>query len=245
MRPDVLTIAGFDPTGGAGVLADIKTFESCKCQGFAVQTCNTIQTEDTFLKISPVDEDIVCAQLETLLNAYRFRAVKIGLMSSVSLLKSVVSLIKSHQPEAKIIWDPIVASSSGFVIHRDFRDIKEILNDIFLITPNWGEASYFNFEGEAGETLRALSAHTKIYLKGGHNPINPGVDELISDGRSRFFAPKKGTYFPKHGSGCVFSAALAAHIAKGYPLQKAILKSKRYVEHFLKSNDRLLGFHKV
>jgi len=102
-RPYILTIAGFDPSGGAGILADCKTFEKHKCLGMAVITANTIQIEDRFISLNPVNEHLVLQQLETLLQQYYFKYIKIGLIPSVALLQQCVKRIQKYLPEAKII----------------------------------------------------------------------------------------------------------------------------------------------
>ena len=96
VRPYCLTIAGFDPSGGAGVLADIKTFEQNKVQGLAVITANTIQTEDSFEKINWIEESMVVDQLMTLLNRYEIKFVKIGLIQSGEFLEKIISLLNKH-----------------------------------------------------------------------------------------------------------------------------------------------------
>ena len=113
-RPIVLTIAGFDPSGGAGVLADVKTFEQHKVYGFAINTGNTIQTENEFHKIQWTPIDFVLESIKTLLDSYAIRAVKIGIVPSLDYLKQIIFCIKKHSPKIKIIWDPVLKSSTEF-----------------------------------------------------------------------------------------------------------------------------------
>ena len=241
-RPNILTIAGFDPSGGAGILADIKTFEKNACQGFAVQTANTSQTEDEFFWIDWVGPDRIMAQLNDQLARYSFDVVKIGLIASMDVLNEVIQTLKRKGCQ-KIIWDPILKSSSGFEFHNTVQYSEKILNNLFMITPNWEEILKLGNGMDAVEDARHLANYCKVYLKGGHREELKGKD-LLFDGEKEFsFNPKPGKYFPKHGSGCVFSAALASNLARGYSLNKAILRSKRYVEFYLKSTPTLLGVH--
>jgi len=239
-RPEILTIAGFDPSGGAGILADIKTFEQNKCLGVAVQTANTIQTESEFKSVNWTDEKLILDQLATLYSKHSFDYVKIGLMQSEEILTKILDWL-TGTGQTKVIWDPILKSSSGFVFHENLS--KEILRRVYLITPNWDEVKILGGNENAIESARHLSKYCKVLLKGGHRTDFPGKDLLFTGEQEFAFNGKPGTFYPKHGSGCVFSAALTANLTKGYPLNKAILRSKRYVERFLNSSKGLTGYH--
>lgn len=243
----ILTIAGFDPSGGAGLLADIKTFEQHQCIGMAVQTANTIQTEDEFLSVNWIDEAIVIKQLETLLSKYKFKYVKIGLIPNLEFLKKAITICKAENPNVKIIWDPILSASAGYSFSHDLNKLESILKKIFLITPNWNEIKVLANNENAIEGAKQLSKLTKVLLKGGHNKEGLGKDYLFDNETQKRFNPKKTVkpIYPKHGSGCTFSSAIAANLQQGYPLQKTILKSKRYIEGFLSSNKTLIGRHRL
>ena len=129
VRPYCLTIAGFDPSGGAGVLADIKTFEQNKVQGLAVITANTIQTEDSFEKINWIEESMVVDQLMTLLNRYEIKFVKIGLIQSGEFLEKIISLLIEKQPNVTFVWDPILrATSGGNFDENRFSDLRILVS---------------------------------------------------------------------------------------------------------------------
>ena len=240
-RPNILTIAGFDPSGGAGILADIKTFEQFKCNGYAVQTANTIQTETEFDKANWIDENVIFEQLNKILKNREFEFLKIGLIPNIEFLHKLCNL--KTLSETKKIWDPILATSTGVSFNHDLEGLKETIKDIYLVTPNWDEVVELSGTNEAEQGARELSNLTKVYLKGGHNEKALGKDYLFENGSVRSFNPVKGKYFTKHGSGCVFSSALTANLARKYPITKAILRSKRYVERFLSSSETKLGFH--
>ena len=241
-RPLVLSIAGFDPTGGAGILADVKTFEQNKVLGMSVMTANTIQTEANFVSVDWIDEGIVLKQIELLLNNYSFAAVKIGLIPSLSFLLKITALPQLHQ--TKIIWDPILSASSGFDFKHDLALLEEVLEKVHLITPNWNEVQVLAKTSDATDGAKKLSTFTNVFLKGGHS------DDLGKD----YLFTKKGKVYPfnkmsniateKHGSGCILSSSLTAHIALKFPIIKACLRSKKYTSMVLESNKGLLGYHK-
>ncbi len=243
-RPYILTIAGFDPSGGAGILADCKTFEKHKCLGMAVITANTIQTEDRFISLNPVNEHLVLQQLETLLQQYYFKYIKIGLIPSVALLQQCVKRIKKYLPEAKIIWDPVLSASANVDFSIDLQNIQQVLPDIFLLTPNFNEVTLLAGISDPLQAAETLAQTTNVYLKGGHNPQHPGKDFLFFNGKKYPLNPKpKQQIYPKHGSGCILSSAITANLARHYPIIKACLRAKRYIEKTLSSNPSLLAFH--
>jgi len=245
-RPYVLTIAGFDPSGGAGILADIKTFEANKVNGLAVATSITYQTEDTFEKADWLSKEQIIAQATILLKKYKVGYCKIGLIENTDILLTVINELKKISPTINIIWDPILVSSSGFVIHKKIEKEKlnELLKSIFLITPNWNEAETLSGQ-EAIKGCETISKHCSVYLKGGHNKSDGGKDYLFHKENIYPFRKKREAPYSKHGSGCVLSAALTSNLARSFPMIKACLRSKEYTTHFLNSNKTLLGYHKV
>ena len=243
-RPKILTIAGFDPSGGAGILADIKTIEANKCLGFAVCTANTIQNENEFVSPNWITEKEVFAQLEVLMKIHTFDYVKIGLISSFEFLRKINSKLITQIPSLKIIWDPILSASAGFDFKHDLSELKTVLKDVYMITPNWNEIKQLSDKTDAIETATYLAQYTNVYFKGGHHPTTKGKDYLFFDGKVNVFNPKKKVNYEKHGSGCVFSSALTSNLAKKYPVVKACLRSKSYMYKFLNSTPTLLGTHK-
>lgn len=244
IRPQILTIAGFDPSGGAGILADVKTFESIRCVGMAVQTANTVQTADDFKSVNPIENKLILSQLDVLLDAYVFDAIKIGLVPSFELLDQLLNRLHDRNDKMPIIWDPVLSSSSGFEFHNDVSQLIPLLKKVSYITPNWNEIKVLSGGQEPVQGAKALSEHTAVYLKGGHSS-EKGKDYFFRNGKVKALNPRNGEFFEKHGSGCVFASALTAFLAKGYPEQKAMLRAKRYIEHYLQSNKSLLGYHKL
>ena len=244
-RPHVLTVAGFDPSAGAGLLADIKTFESHKVYGLGACTALTVQNEDEFVSVEWIPKREILSQLEILLTRYKVEYVKIGLLQNLSLLESLVELLIDKEPRVKIIWDPILSASAGFEFHTDaFMPVPELFSQLYMVTPNWKEMQALTSELDAMEAARNLSKRVHVYLKGGHREDDPGKDVLFTqEGKEYPFRSKGVIRGPKHGSGCVLSSSITAHLAKGFPLHRACLKAKTYTWHFLNSTPHLLGYH--
>lgn len=245
-RPFVLTIAGFDPSGGAGILADAKTFEQHHVYGFAVNTGNTIQTENEFFEMQWTDLNFVLKSLAKLFENYTIKAVKIGIIPSLDYLREIVLVVKKLSPKTKIIWDTVLKSSSefNFTIIKNQAILIEILKKIDLITPNYNEILQLS-SGEKNPDLIALelSKYCSTLLKGGHNPFAVGIDYLYNGNEIFKLAPNKTLAFEKHGSGCVLSSAITANLALGEDLKTACSNAKKYIETYLQSNQTKLGYH--
>jgi hydroxymethylpyrimidine/phosphomethylpyrimidine kinase len=256
-RPFVLTIAGFDPSAGAGILADVKTFEQHRVYGFAINTANTIQTENEFTNIHWTDLNFVLKSLEKLFDNYTIKVIKIGIVPSLEYLKQIVLTIKRLSPKTKIVWDTILKSTTefNFLAIKSHKDLIEILNRIDLITPNFNEikilfpdftplSCFINLlsflRGELHEEIKC-----SVLLKGGHNPNEMGVDYLYTENEVHQLLPKTGECYEKHGSGCVLSAAITSNLALGQNLITACEQAKSYTENYLQSNSTKLGFHHV
>ncbi len=244
-RPYALSIAGFDPSGGAGIVADIKTMNTFKVQGLSVITAITYQTEDAFLGLRWLDINEVFNQLTPVLNKYQINFVKIGIIKSAEYLLEIIREIKKIRPEIKIIWDPVLKSSSGYMFHEqiDREKILRILEQVYLITPNYSEIEVLIEQLQMKPV--DMQEFCNILITGGHHPEKQGYDFLYSfKGKVQSFRPKQKVKYQKHGSGCIFSSAVCACLANGDSLHKAILKSKRYMERVLNSNPGLLAYHK-
>jgi len=244
-RPALLSIAGFDPSGGAGVLADVKTFEQHSCLGFAAVTALTVQTEKLFHKTVWQPLDTIIEQVEPLLDTYTIEVIKIGIVESLDVLLSLVEWIKSKDSNIKIIWDPVLAASAGsrFISSIDKNILARILKHLFLITPNCIEVCQLTGGDDAKQSALTLAAHCNVYLKGGHTVQQKGVDFLYKGDKILPYLPSDINLPQKHGSGCILSSAIAAHIALGNPLEQACRLAKNYIEKLLKSNTNLLAYH--
>lgn len=246
-RNYVMSIAGFDPSGGAGLLSDIKTFEQHKVYGLSISTATTLQTENKFHSVEWEKLETVLKSVDVLLNAYPVEIIKVGIVPSFDYLSQLVKHIKSKNAEIKIVLDPIIKSSTGFDFQKtiDKKELVSVLKNIYLITPNMQEAMLLTNTNDSKEAAKQLSEHCNVLLKGGHNASEIGVDYLYMNGECIQFIPTLTNLSAKHGSGCVLSAAIVSNLALGNNLQSACSKAKMYVEQFLNSNKSLLGFHHV
>jgi hydroxymethylpyrimidine/phosphomethylpyrimidine kinase len=244
-RPNILSIAGYDPSGGAGILADIKTAEYHQCLGMGVLTANTIQTEDSFVSVGWVDENQILKQLDTLLTRYQFGAVKVGIVESFERLQTIINKVRDHQPTIFIVWDTVLSASSGFDFVNEINQkaLISLLKSIDLITPNANEVYKLTRNEDVYQGAKELSKHTNILLKGGHRTDKMGVDTLFYKEIELDFQPLNTKVFPKHGSGCMLSSAIASNIALGKTIDLACEKSKCFIEKQLLSNHSLLAYY--
>ncbi len=256
-RPIVLSIAGFDPCGGAGVLADIKTFEQHQCLGMAVNTSITNQTEDNFIGVNWFSSEEIIEHIKPLINKYHIEFVKIGIIENLNTLHTVVSFLKEQNKNITIVWDTVLSASTGFNLMEaiDKSKLEEVLKNIYLITPNTNEVKKLSGLENEKEAAKFLSNYSHVLLKGGHSKENEGVDFLylklvastpLSHQESTPLSLKKQTtlnIYPKHGSGCILSSAITANLALGNDLDTACQKSKLYIETILSSNPNLLAYH--
>ncbi len=243
----MLSIAGFDPCGGAGLLADIKVMEQLQCYGLGVQTSNTIQNEREVRSCYWTPKEVIKEQIAVLFDQYPIDYVKIGIIENENRLVEVINYLKKRNSAVHIILDPILNASSGFEFQRDDAQqrlfMTEILTNISLITPNQEELLRL-FRRAKEETIALISDKTHLFLKGGHSREEKGVDYLYTKEKKKYkFTPMTVKSYEKHGSGCVLSAALTAYLAKGETLPEACQKAKEYIEDFLNSNKSLLGHH--
>ena len=237
-RPIALSLAGFDPSGGAGVLADVKTFEAMKVYGLALNTGITIQNDVHFEKVSWQSESQIKSGLHVLSKRYTVRAAKLGMHKNLNAVLKNIKLLKSYWPGIKIIWDPILASSSGFDLKIELNKIqlKKILSSIDLITPNTEEFNKIGWETSA--------YNCALLKKGGHAKGKFAEDILFINGREKKkFRSIRKSGMEKHGSGCVLSAAIVSGLARGDSLIQCVSNAKKYINHFLISNSTLSGYH--
>ena len=244
LRPYVLSIAGFDPSGGAGILADIKTFEAHHTLGLGVCSALTYQTESVFEGVSWIAQEQIRNQLAPLLKAYTFDYVKIGLIENIGVLNSIINYLLSKNPAIRIVWDPILSASAGYEFHTSIpeKQLIELIEKIYLITPNLKEIKQLLPRLAEEEAAMQLSKHCTVFLKGGHSLTNTSNDILFTKGEKVVFESER-LHNDKHGTGCVLSSSITALLAKGVSLEEACKKAKEYTANFLTSTSTLLGYH--
>jgi len=246
MRPYALTIAGFDPSAGAGVLADIKAMEASGVYGLAACTALTVQNDRSFERVSWVALADMQDQIRVLLTRFSVGFVKIGLVESLPVLQELIAWLRAQSPSVQIIWDPVLKATAGYEFHArpDARRLQAICRELALLTPNHPEARRL-MPGAANPeaAAEALATWCPVLLKGGHAEGDFATDVLLTPGARHVLASPRLPHGEKHGSGCVLSAAILARLALGDDLPAACRAAKDYTTAFLGSNDTLLGYH--
>jgi len=230
----VLNIAGSDSGGGAGIQADLKTFSALKCYGMTAITAITVQNTCGVSSILPLKPTLIREQIETVVSDIGVDAIKIGMLFDPP---------KLELPNVPIVLDPVMQAKGGAQLLK--LDALEVLKSLFakvlLITPNLDEASVLLGRKinkpaemiEAGKALIALGANN-VLVKGG----NKGCDCLITSSEEAVWFKKPPVKTVNtHGTGCTYSAAIAAYLAHGLPLKTAIRKAKHYLHRALKKGS--------
>ena len=236
----VLTIAGSDSGGGAGIQADLKTFSANGCYGMSVITALTAQNTVGVTGIHPVPVDFVRAQIEAVLSDIGADAVKIGMLFSPELIKCVAAELDRFQVK-KIVLDPVMVATSGDKLLQD--DAVQALKDHLIplasiITPNLPEAEVLAGHAITSPDAVALAASEltglgcpDILIKGGH--LEDGdSDDLLYLGREKrkvFLPADRIDTTNTHGTGCTLSSAIAANMARGKGVEEAVRLAKEYI----------------
>lgn len=246
--PVVLSVAGSDPSGGAGVQADLKTMAAHGVYGAAVLTALTAQNTHGVQGVHPVPADFVEQQLRSVLGDLEVVAVKIGMLGDPAVAERVADVLATY-PVPHVVLDPVMVATSG---HRLVPEATvDVVRDRLLpltsvVTPNVPEAEVLagvavrgvDDLGPAGERLRTHGARAAL-VKGGHLEGPESVDALVTDdGTRRFAAPRLETPHT-HGTGCTLSTALACRLAQGHPLDEAVARAKAYLSRALEAGTRL------
>jgi hydroxymethylpyrimidine/phosphomethylpyrimidine kinase len=244
-RPYLLSIAGFDPSGGAGLLADIKTFEQHRVYGFGVCSALTVQSDNAFYDVQWLDASGIIKQIEPLISKFPVAACKIGIVQNWDVLAEVLTYLKSKVPALPIVLDPVLQASAGYIFQAGETGWQQVLPLVSLITPNYDEMKKLAPDSSPEEAALNLSYTCAVLLKGGHHPETRGTDYLFQGGKCLALSPGTADVHAKHGSGCVLSAAIAANLGLRYPLPEACRRAKQYTESFLSSTSTLLGYHSI
>jgi hydroxymethylpyrimidine/phosphomethylpyrimidine kinase len=239
MLTSILTIAGFDPSAGAGVLADVKAFEYCRVQGQAVCTALTVQNENSFEKPNWLTWEQIKSQLQILSRVRNFNYIKIGLVENPLVLGKILKWLRKKYPKAFILWDPILKASSGFEFHKNNAlSWLKLLRYVNLTTPNLPEAKFLNLL----PTPHSPLPKTAILIKGGHAKHGKAQDLLFLPGCStplKFASERMPA--KRHGSGCALSALIIANLYKYNDLEKSIRIAKMAMQRFFKFGSGKLG----
>jgi len=237
----ILSIAGSDPSGGAGIQIDLKTFQALGAYGMAIPAALTVQNSRGVTGVCPVLSRELSRQIETLLSDVRPDAIKIGMLLTRQAVDAVAKAVRKHRI-SNLIIDPVIRSSSGTMLLRPdgVRSLKKSLFPLALmITPNIPEVEALagmrirtdeEMDFAAGKLMDMGPRY--VLIKGGHR-IGPPIDTLYGGKTVLSFSTErqKGEF---HGTGCVLSSAIAVFIGQGLPVEKAVEKAKRFVEKMLK-----------
>jgi hydroxymethylpyrimidine/phosphomethylpyrimidine kinase len=249
MTAIALTIAGSDPSGGAGIEADLKTFSALGVYGATVITALTAQNTKGVFGIHDVPADFVAAQLNAVFTDLDPDAVKIGMLANAATIDVVAAALDRYQPR-NVVLDPVILATSGKKLLRGdaLGRLRDLIARARVVTPNLPEAAVLldttpaRDEDEMrtqAQKLLALGA-AAVFIKGGHGSGPESVDLLVEAGGEalRLPAPRIATK-NTHGSGCTLASAIAAGLAKGLPLQAAAKEAKAYVSAAIAAADRL------
>jgi hydroxymethylpyrimidine/phosphomethylpyrimidine kinase len=238
----VLSIAGSDPSSGAGIQVDLKTFQSMGAYGMAIPAALTAQNSQGVLGVESIAPRILAKQLDALLSDIKPDAVKTGMLLTKQSVDSVAAAIKKFRIK-NLVVDPVARASSGRALLQPdaIKSLKKHLFPLALIvTPNIPEAellsgisikSEIDMNYAAGQLLDMGPSY--VLIKGGHGK-GPATDTLYGGKTVLSFSTerRKGEF---HGTGCILSSAITVFIAQGLPVEKVVEKAKQFVDKMLKS----------
>jgi len=247
--PTALTIAGSDSSGGAGIQADLKTFSALGVYGASAITAITAQNTRKVERVEALPKGMVQQQILTVLHDLSVDAIKIGMVLSANIVQEIAEAIRNYQ--GYVVLDPVMIAKSGDPL-LDEEAIESIRTLLLpradLITPNLPEVAVLSKDQQAGNTDQALSqGHVlrelgakAVLVKGGHGKNSTCTDWLIVNKQSpiKLTSPRINTR-NTHGTGCTYSAAIAAYLAKSEALVDAVTHAHNYLARAIQSADQL------
>lgn len=249
-KPCVLTIAGSDSSGGAGIQADIKTISAIGCYAASVITALTAQNTLGVQAIQEIPPNFIKQQLESIFNDLQIEAVKIGMLHNEKIISEVSCALKKFKPSF-IVLDPVMTSKNGSEL-IDLNTIPILKKTIFpfvtLVTPNLPEAELLLkikinslTEQESAAIKMGKEFKTNVLIKGGHMSGHQSSDVLylFENAQSYWFHAKRIDSKNTHGTGCSLSSAIASYLAKGFSLKEAVDCAKKYLTKAIESGATL------
>ena len=240
----VLSIAGSDPSGGAGIQADIKTITAHKLYAMAVIVSLTAQNTREVSGILGCSSEFVKAQLDAVLSDITPDSIKLGMLLNADIMRSVAKSLKEYDCK-NIVLDPVMVATSGARLMDESAlnlYIEELIGMARIVTPNLPEASILSgIEIKNIDDMRLAAMKIKGYgcdsvlIKGGHT-IGDATDLLYKDGKFSEFKADRIDTKNTHGTGCTLSSAIACNIANGLIIEESVKNAKDYVTNALKSN---------
>jgi hydroxymethylpyrimidine/phosphomethylpyrimidine kinase len=250
--PVVLTIAGSDSSGGAGIQADLKTFSALRVYGLSAVTCLVAEIPGKVSSLEPVSVKMVREQVEVVCQSFPVAAIKTGLLCSGEIISAIAqaigNLARNNGRNIPLVVDPVMVATSGDSLLGPGA-IKLYENELFplatLITPNLDEAAKFLGEKihDRQSMRRAVEAlarkyGTSILLKGGHLVGSTALDLLCHRGKMTEFSAPFVRGIATHGTGCTYSAAITAGLASGLSLEESIKQAKKFVTTSIRRHFR-------
>ncbi len=232
-----LSIAGSDSCGGAGIQADIKTMTLNGVYAMSAVTALTAQNTTGVRAIAEAEPEFLAQQIDAVFEDIFPDAVKIGMVSSAALIRVIADRLRYYKAR-NIVVDPVMVATSGSALMKtDAVEAlcSELLPLAAVVTPNIPEAEVLSGRAVTGSAEMEAAAEQigreygcAVLLKGGHS-VNDANDLLCADGRTRWFEGKRIDNPNTHGTGCTLSSAIAANLAKGFPLDEAVSRAKEYI----------------
>jgi len=236
-----MTVAGSDPSGGAGIQADLKTFSVFDIFGSAVITALTAQNTQHVAGIFPASPSFIQEQMEMVLDDLGPQPVKTGMIPDSASIRAIMDTIDKYKIK-QVVVDPVMAATSGdsLVLGDTLDTLKELISRSLLVTPNLMEASQLsgvdvsNLDGMKEAALQIYGIGAKnVLVKGGH--LSKDATDLFFDGKEFILLKeKKIPLGPTHGTGCAYSAAIIAGLSRGMQLMDAVINAKIFVTRALK-----------
>jgi hydroxymethylpyrimidine/phosphomethylpyrimidine kinase len=243
--PRLLTIAGSDSGGGAGIQADLKTFSALGCYGMSAITALTAQNTTGVRAIHAIPPQMLRDQIDAVIEDIGVDAVKIGMLHAPEIVQVVADAIDRHQLR-QVVLDPVMIATSGAVLIEN-EAVQALVQQLFprvhLITPNLDEAGFLvghTLKNEsdmesASDQLLGLGARA-VLIKGGHLSGDTVADLFVNSQGQKWWLRAPRIHSPNtHGTGCTLSSAIAAHLALGDPIEQAIEKSHAYIRQALQA----------
>jgi len=246
--PVVLTVAGSDSGGGAGIQADLKTFSALGVFGTSAITCITAQNPDEVTAVQAVEPDLVRQQIRSVCDSFPVRAAKTGMLYSAAIIEQVAAADVRQGIEILVV-DPVMVSASGArLLQADAVDVlcEVLLPEARVVTPNLHEAEILC--GHAISSVEELAAAAReigtrfdvaCVAKGGQLGGQEVVDVLYDEGEEHVFTASRIDAEETHGAGCAFSSALTAYLAKRRLMPDAVAKAKEYVHAALETAPKV------
>jgi len=227
--PAVLVLAGLDPSGGAGLLADAEAIRAMGARPLCVATALTVQTTRAARSFKAVDAALIAESVRALLEEEEVRAIKIGMVGDASNARAIRALLPQGVP---VVVDPVLAASSGTPLFSGRpRELLELARGAVL-TPNLAEAEAL-LEGPADARTLLARGPAAVLLKGGHLP-GPPTDVLALPANTESFSAGR-IPVKARGTGCRLASAIAAGLARGTPVREAVIDARRYVREYLQA----------